>query len=212
MFYILRAHNLPLQMQIRSPFSNYHDDLDLIMILILWEGYHFYLSLSKNPTMKSILRGILLAKDFSHSMHSFAIPHMSFSECKLSIYMWKWTIGEGGKNEMSPRILSDARLNNRRKSCRLCVVVIYAFLAMQRKLALKFLCFGSKLKKVTNVHCTIVLWKFVILTTYLNNEPESLFLGTSSEQRLTWGLVRFHTKCFAQLKNVRSIMQSMPLW
>ena len=51
---------------------------------------------------------------------------------------------------MSPRILSDARLNNRRKSCRLCVVVIYAFLAMQRKLALKFLCVGSKLKKVTS--------------------------------------------------------------
>ena len=50
---------------------------------------------------------------------------------------------------MSPRILSDARLNNRRKSCRLCVVVIYAFLAMRRKLALKFLCVGSKLKKVT---------------------------------------------------------------
>lgn len=48
---------------------------------------------------------------------------------------------------MSPRILSDARLNNRRKSCRLCVVVIYAFLAMRRKLALRFLCFGSKLKK-----------------------------------------------------------------
>ena len=147
MFYILRAHNLPLQMQIRSPFWNDHDDLDLVMILTLQEGYHFYLSSTKILKF-CLLKSHFVSKRFSRiQCVASQYPHTSFSECKLSIYMWKWTIGEGGKNEMSPRILSDARLNNRRKSCRLCVVVIYTFLAMRRKLALRFLCFGTKLKK-----------------------------------------------------------------
>ena len=122
MFYILRAHNLPLQMQIRSPFWNDHDDLDLVMILTLQEGYHFYLSSTKILKF-CLLKSHFVSKRFSRiQCVASQYPCTSFSECKLSIYMWKWTIGEGGKNEMSPRILSDARLNNRRKSCRLCVV------------------------------------------------------------------------------------------
>ena len=63
MFYILRAHNLPLQMQISSPLRNNHDDLDLVMILET--EMISKIIITKIPSILLVKEvGILLAKDF----------------------------------------------------------------------------------------------------------------------------------------------------